>query len=426
MALRSLPAKSKLSSSHTSASSVASLEYLSPDQLQTLTVAQLESLYLQTSDRIEARIVAGREHFTRYYESRIIDELSHRQPSDSTEQAKIDSCLRSHRAEMANMAAVLDLPTSSSASSSSVLPASDILAPDPTRCYTPDELIALLHLYTPCRDLTERERLVEYVDYSLNLLATSPNLRPTSPNLATPSPDYQPLANLIAELTELDRRHIVRSPRWLRTLLTDTIAAWLTSPTVPDTDMVLPLLTASLLNLTVTSPRHRPLTPSSLERRAQRIINRCYRTALTPLSTSPGCHSITSIHLSHLITSLYIAATCSSYVTRFSSRRLSLAWNSLAAYFLYIPNFTPTAPHSPKASITVSCNFHSPNSHFFISQLIYLLLIANELLPLLTINYSLYYDIFILFKKYLPSDNLRGIVFLRALDLINPSLAPAV
>ncbi|MDE6669991.1 MAG: hypothetical protein K2K26_09980, partial [Muribaculaceae bacterium] len=226
MASRSLSLQEKQSSSQSSAEVAERLDYLSADQLHNLTVDQLVMLYSRFPERVEARIAAGREHFTRFFETRLISELSTRTPADSTEQAKIDSCLRSHRAEMTNMAAVLGLPLAPVDSSA---PSPDILAPDPTRRYTPDELIALLHLYTPCRDLAERERLVEYVDYSLNLLASTS--------------DRQPLANLIAELAELSRRHIVPSPGWLCTLLTDTIADWLTAPTVPDTDMVLPLLT---------------------------------------------------------------------------------------------------------------------------------------------------------------------------------------
>ena len=397
MASRSLSLQEKQSSSQSSAEIADRLEYLSADQLHNLTVDQLITLYSRFPERVEARIAVGREHFTRFFETRLISELSTRTPADSTEQAKIDSCLRSHRAEMANMAAVLGLPLAPADSSA---PSPDILAPDPTRRYTSDELIALLHLYTPCRDLAERERLVEYVDYSLNLLASST--------------DHQPLANLIAELAELSRRHIVTSPRWLYTLLTDTIADWLTAPTVPDTDMVLPLLTASLLNLTVTPPHRRPITPPSLERRAQRIINRCYRTALSVLSTPSTSLTLTSTQLSSLITSLHIAATCSSYVTRFSSRRLAIAWNSLAAYFLYIPHPAPL-PNFP--------SLHSPLSTI---HLITLLLAADELTPYLPINYTLHYTLLILLEKHSPSDNLRGTIYLRTLDSLNPSLATAV
>lgn len=405
MASYTFSTQEKQTSSQSSAEVAECLQYLSADQLHNLTVDQLVTLYLRFPERVEPRISAGREHFTRFFETRIISELSTRTPADSTERSKIDSCLSSHRAEMDNMAAVLGLPLTPATPSASP----DILAPDPTRHYTPDELIALLHLYTPCRDLTERERLVEYVDYSLNLLASSS--------------DHQPLANLVAELAELDRRHIVRCPHWLHTLLTDTITAWLTSPVVPDTDMVLPLLTASLLNLTVTPPHRRPIPPPSLERRAQRIINRCYRTSLSLPCSS---HSLTPAYLSDLITTLYIAATYSSYVTRFSSRRLALAWNTLAAYFLYIPNYTTIESCLSKDSIDSVDESSSLKSYLSTSQLIYLLLVADELNSFVPVTYSLHRHLFTSLEKKSASDNLRSIIYFRNLESDNPSLATAV
>lgn len=368
MAHRSLSSQEKQTSSQSSAEVAERLEYLSADQLRNLTTDRLVTLYFQFPERVEARIAAGREHFTRFFESRIISELSGRIPVDTREQAAIDSCLSSHRSELANMAAVLDLPLSGSAPFTS---SSDILAPDPTRHYTSDELIALLHLYTPCRDLAERERLVEYVDYSLNLLAISS--------------DPQTLANLAAELAELDRRHIVRCPRWLRTYLTDAISRWFNSPTVPDTDMVLPLLTASLLNLTVTPPHHRPISPPSLERRAQRIINRCYRTALSVLSTP-----FTSSQIPSLITSLHIAATCSSYITRFSVCNLTATWNIILSFH--------------RMSISPS---------FSTLSIIYLLKTAHEIEEVYPLSWPVQYSLFtILYQRATANDYLAILYYI--------------
>lgn len=394
MAHRSLSSQEKQTSSQSSAEVAERLEYLSADQLRNLTTDRLVTLYFQFPERIEVRIAAGREHFTRFFESRIISELSGRIPVDAREQAAIDSCLSSHRSELANMAAVLALPLSGSAPFTA---SSDILAPDPTRHYTSDELIALLHLYTPCRDLAERERLVEYVDYSLNLLAASS--------------DPQTLANLAAELAELDRRHIVRCPRWLRTYLTDAISRWFTSPAVPDTDMVLPLLTASLLNLTVTPPHHRPISPPSLERRAQRIINRCYRTALSVLSAP-----FTSSQIPSLITSLHIAATCSSYVTRFSVRRLALAWNVLTIYFLTSLNLTNHS--SSVLSLNFICEaqlaFKSP---FYTTKLISLLMIADELNEFVSVPQALYHHLFTHLTACVTERDFIAVVYLRSITV---------
>ncbi|MDE6843290.1 MAG: hypothetical protein K2J24_07175 [Muribaculaceae bacterium] len=391
MAHRSLSSQEKQTSSQSSAEVAERLEYLSADQLRNLTTDRLVTLYFQFPERVEVRITAGREHFTCFFESRIISELSGRIPVDAREQAAIDSCLSSHRSELANMAAVLDLPLSGSAPFTA---SSDILAPDPTRHYTSDELIALLHLYTPCRDLTERERLVEYVDYSLNLLATSS--------------DPQTLANLAAELAELDRRHIVRCPRWLRIYLTDAISRWFNSPTVPDTDMVLPLLTASLLNLTVTPPHHRPISPPSLERRAQRIINRCYRTALYPHSL------INYTQLSSLILFLYITFTYSTYVTRFSIRRLISVWNICCSEFLIL-----NLESSLDNVIFTSTHIFTHNFIFPTITIISLLEIADGLFDFVSISYDLKFRLTKLIEERAKRHDLVAEIYLKTVEIFN-------
>ncbi len=265
--------------------------------LSSLTVSELEILYRQRPLRTEVRIAAGREHLTLFFETRIVNELSHRTPTDLTEQFKIDYCLLTHRAEYANLSTILNLPLGNP---------KDTLPFDLSHTYTPSELIAMLTLYEAPRTLAEREILIETVDYALNLLSA-----------ASPSA-LQPLANLTAHLVELHRRKIVRCPAWLPRLLSTTITAWRRSPSVPDTDMVFPLLTAALFNRT-----------PSLERQAQRIINRCYRNCLA----SP-------LDFPQLISSLHTAITCSSYVMRFSLQSIAVVWNNLVTVALSSSSLT--------------------------------------------------------------------------------------
>ncbi|MDE5796863.1 MAG: hypothetical protein K2H75_07105, partial [Muribaculaceae bacterium] len=78
MASRSLSLQEKQSSSQSSAEIAERLEYLSADQLHNLTVDQLVTLYSRFPERVEARLAAGREHFTRFFETRLISELSTR------------------------------------------------------------------------------------------------------------------------------------------------------------------------------------------------------------------------------------------------------------------------------------------------------------------------------------------------------------
>ena len=75
----------------------------------------------------------------------------------------------------------------------------------------------------------------------------------------------------------------------------------------PKTVMVLPLLTA-----------YQEMQDAGYQRKARRIINRCYKAVTTPnteLDTP-----------SDFINDMYIAVKCSDYVTRFSRRKVMKAW----------------------------------------------------------------------------------------------------
>lgn len=332
--------------------------------LSTLSVSELETLYRQRPHRIEARIAAGREHLTLFFESRIIAELSRRTPIDLTEQLKIDYCLIIHRIETANLSGILNLPLGNP---------KDSLPFDPYHTYTPSELIALLTLYQSPRTLIEREILIETVDYSLDLLvATSPS-------------DLQPLANLTAHLAELQRRKMAHCPAWLPRLLTTTITRWRRSPSVPDTDMVFPLLTAALINRT-----------PSLERQAQRIINRCYRIALTIPEVIISLSDKTLknyCQLSTLIVSLYIATIYSTYLNRFNISKLTIGWHAL------ITNF------SKSSTFIVST-----------SELIQLHSVATELNCFSSLSYSLQCYLMHLLAQHSMARILQATVYLNTVE----------
>ncbi len=235
-------------------------------ELRNLSICQLERLYRQHPIRASIRAAEGREHITRNLETRIVNELKRRTPADKVEEIQKEYCLRTHRVEMENMAAILNLPLGSPIP----LPASPTLGDrEPATVY-------------------EREALVEIIDGALDEIESADRL--------------QPLANTMAEIVELRRRDIVRAPEWVVRKLNDTILDWTRKPEVPETDMVIPLLTMAYIN-----------NDWSLERKAQRIINRSYRDCIAGNGT---------------LGTFYIAASCSSYVTRYSHRRLSSLWQA--------------------------------------------------------------------------------------------------
>lgn len=254
-----------------------------PASLESLTIAGLERLYRLCSGRRGARLAEGREHFTCYYERRIVDELGRRKAADLSEQLKIDYCTIVYRNELRNMSVVFTKPVGS-------LPDGEP-AWDSTRSYTPSELGAWIALYRGCRDIAERESLIECLDYVIDLLAHAER--------------RQPLAGLAAEVLELDRTGVARCPAWVGEFLADTVARWVRQPEVPETEMVMPLLTLAMAQ-----------DDWTWQRKAQRIVNRCYRACVE------GMHET-----DRTADDIYIAAVCRTYVTRFSRRKMAACWN---------------------------------------------------------------------------------------------------
>ena len=116
--------------------------------------------------RHKQRLSEGREHLTYYYEGRIVRELQRRKPADKGERLKIDYCVATYSNELDNMSFIFSLPVKLD---------DDKIYPDSSRRYSPEELAALISRYSGYRDIIEREILVEYVDYALDMLKANPS-----------------------------------------------------------------------------------------------------------------------------------------------------------------------------------------------------------------------------------------------------------
>ncbi len=280
--------------SRRSIQSADSLYDVSPEvpvasDLTALTIAELHSLYRCWPIRHKQHEAAGRESFSFYYEERIIRELKRRKATNKSEQLKIDYCTATYRNELENMSFVFSRP---------IQVDSEKIFPEPHRQYTPDELTALISLYKAYRDIVEREILVEYANRALDLLEQNTD---TSSNL-----------NLLTELAELGRRKIIHIPAWVIRKLEDTVKSTLAYKTGNDADLPLALLTLQLIN-----------KDTSLERKAQRLINRCYKSAFDE-------HEDTATKIANLHT----AVMCCDYVSRFSVRKVAKLWSELVAQAL--------------------------------------------------------------------------------------------
>lgn len=251
-------------------------EKIAPSNLSTLSISQLEILYRQRALRLEARIKEGRETFTRFFETSIVDELERREASDALDKLKKDYCLLTNKNELEHMCTMLGLPLGDKS-----------VCHDGETDKSIEALSAYVRLYSKFRTLSERECLVEYVDSALDILGTASEM--------------QPLANLASEIAELDRRRIVNCPKWVNKSLSHAVEEWFKAPMVHETEMVMPLLTLAMIKDDLT-----------LERRAQHIINRCYKRCVSGLCT---------------VDDIFTAITYSTYVTRFSVRKITACWN---------------------------------------------------------------------------------------------------
>ena len=226
---------------------------------------------------------------TFYYEGQIAREIIGRKAVNKGEKFKIDYCTTMYSHELSNMPYLFSYPVKID---------NDKIYPDRERHYTPEELTALIRLYKAYRDVAEREILVEYVDRALDLFDEESN--------------SISCLSLLSEVAELGRRKIIRIPQWINSKLEYTVKLALALNTGNDAELALPLLTLQIIT-----------KDQALERKAQRIINRCYRSAFDG-----------GIYLGKRIEYLHTAVTCCDYVSRFSVRKVASTWNELCSLAL--------------------------------------------------------------------------------------------
>lgn len=247
-------------------------------RLDKMTIDELYHLYECWPLRHEKRAAEGREPLTFYYEARIVRELRNRKANDRSEQLKIEYCTLSYANELENLSLLFSKPVSVD---------DDRFNPDQSTAHSPAELLAFIRFYSSYRDITEREMLVEYVDKALDIIKSTD--------------DKTTVLALATEIGEITRKKILSSPAWVVNIIEETLIS------VPDTDKVFPLLTLAMIR-----------REWSLQRKAQQIINRCYKACLT--SPTVEC--------------LYLAVTGCDYVSRFSVRKTASAWNTLCQALL--------------------------------------------------------------------------------------------
>lgn len=105
------------------------------------------------------------------------------------EQLKIDYCIANYNNELDNLSFILSCPISVDDNKT---------FPEPAKAYTPNELLQLIKQYSRYRDVIEREILLKYVDYALDMIAED-SARPG-------------IRHLASEIANLGRQNIIKLP----------------------------------------------------------------------------------------------------------------------------------------------------------------------------------------------------------------------
>lgn len=164
--------------------------------LSTMTIDELHKLYRQWPIRHQERLNEGREHMTYYYEGQIVRELQTRKPATKDERLKIDYCNATYSNELDNLSFIFSCPAETD---------TDKIYPDKAKTYSPDELAELIKRYSHYHDIAEREILIEYVDYALDMLECN------GCNLES--------LRLLTEIADLGQREVIRVPEWINAKL---------------------------------------------------------------------------------------------------------------------------------------------------------------------------------------------------------------
>lgn len=253
--------------------------------LHSLTIDELHALYRRWPIRHNERRAKGRESWTFYYERDIVNELKNRKAANKGEQFKIDYCTTMYSNELSNMSDLFSRPVQID---------DDKIYPESGRVYNYDELLALITLYKDYRDVLEREILIQYVDKALDFLKKEN--------------DLTTWIDLLAELVEIRRKEIIRIPKWVSKKLEDAILRISSTNKEQDFKVAPALLTLHMLN-----------NDPVFECKAQRLINRCYKSAFD-----------SGLTLGKRMENLHTAVSCCDYVSCFSVRKVAILWNELS------------------------------------------------------------------------------------------------
>ena len=283
--------------------------------LSSLTVDELYHLYRHWPERHRKRALEGREQMTFYYEGRIVWELNRRKELSESERLKVDYCKMTYRNELENMSFLHSIPVESK---------SKLIAQQGNDELSPCELVTFIRRHSKYRSIEERELLIEHLDIALDLMHSTE--------------DKAMLIGLAAEIVELGRREVARVPEWTIGFLIEGIDEARKDPRVSEAELGIPLLTLSFR-----------IRSTKLEREAQRIINRCYRSAFDD-----------SLDLCKRIECLHTSVICSDYVSRYSIRKAASLWNEFTRQTHSSSNKITSKGISLLSEIAHECECYAP------------------------------------------------------------------
>lgn len=256
----------------------APTERINCSDLSALSIAQLETLYRQWKLRFNERLKDRRETLTRFFETRIVNEMKSRENVSAVEQLMTDYCDRTNRNELHNIGAIMQKPLGQAYF-------------DISQCRTPQQMIALFYGLRRYKTISEREMLIEAAEKAMDFVARNRELSVS--------------VNLAAELVDLDFRRRVSCPNWIKEYLIESVNRWKKQPMDFDRDKVIPYITIFPVD-------------KSARWRAVRTVNTCYRNCIAP---------DTEAAVSDFIEDLYMAEQCNEFVIRYNVRKMAAAWN---------------------------------------------------------------------------------------------------
>lgn len=222
-------------------------------ELKGLSISELELLYRakQGFDKSMAPAKSQKISTSRYSEFEIVRELEKREPVYMADQLKIDYCTLTFQNELDYLSFLLNAPIGNS---------SKYVPMDRALSYSPDELVALLRLYSGCygfKSVFQQLTLEQYADYAIEYVDNSS--------------DIKSVAMLIEEIARQNSSDSILCRPWLSKKLKEIVEPWEKNPSMTDLYMV------SILNA-----MHCVSKGWDYERKAKKILVAAYKTALVP------------------------------------------------------------------------------------------------------------------------------------------------